>query len=288
MLKKNGYKLIGSFEILIIFVSIFSFVFIVSEAGFVRAEGPPTSTNPSSEPGYRSFSGEISKHKIEITDEKFLENFGVSEGGKAYLVENYLKGELSYSTIKENMNGKILDSQKFSNPKDAIVFAQKAGIDISNSFDMAFDDALLSIDGNLENIPLNTRLSNDLGEIIGKVKNADGTYTLKVQKATGDTVDITGKGSHSVGKAYGLQTDKVTKASFMGLTGGMAHLAMGLSYAVAVAGAIQLIGNLAGLDQKTTNTASIAASLGIMTWQGLSSLGPTGFDTLSKSNFPTK
>lgn len=69
------------------------------------------------------------------------------------------------------------------------------------------------------------------------------------------------------------------------VSGGWAHLYDGLSTSLLVVGAIQLIGGLAGLDEGLTNTASIAAFGGIMTFKGLQALGPTGTGTLSQGNF---
>lgn len=66
--------------------------------------------------------------------------------------------------------------------------------------------------------------------------------------------------------------------------GGWAHLAEGLIWAGVVVGAIQLLAPLLGADSKLTNTLSIAALAGIMTYKGLASLGPTGFNFLSGSS----
>ncbi len=68
-------------------------------------------------------------------------------------------------------------------------------------------------------------------------------------------------------------------------SGGFAHLLKGLSWSLAVVGATQLIGGLAGLDAQVTSALSISATAGIMTFQGLKSLGSSGFRLLGDKSF---
>ena len=64
-------------------------------------------------------------------------------------------------------------------------------------------------------------------------------------------------------------------------SGGWAHLLKGLSWSIAVVGVIQAIAPLLGADKTTTNALSVAAFAGIMTYQGLASLGPSGFNVIT-------
>lgn len=64
----------------------------------------------------------------------------------------------------------------------------------------------------------------------------------------------------------------------LGTLGGFAPLLTGLMYAGIAVGAIQLLGGLFGLSKGITDAATMAAFAGIMTWKGLASLGPSGFD----------
>ncbi|PJA70154.1 hypothetical protein CO155_00735, partial [Candidatus Pacearchaeota archaeon CG_4_9_14_3_um_filter_35_19] len=66
-------------------------------------------------------------------------------------------------------------------------------------------------------------------------------------------------------------------------TGGMAYLYEGLSISLWVAGAIQLIGGIAGFDQELTNSLTYGAVAGIMTWKGILSVGPKGFGWFDKT-----
>ncbi len=85
----------------------------------------------------------------------------------------------------------------------------------------------------------------------------------------------------------GVSLTSRKKIDFLGLeiTGGYAHLFEGLAWSLAVVGAIQLIGGIAGVEQETTNALSIAAFAGIMSYKGLASLGPSGFGLLDKGSF---
>ncbi len=62
--------------------------------------------------------------------------------------------------------------------------------------------------------------------------------------------------------------------------GGGAHLLQGASWALQAAGAIQLIGSLAGLDSQTTRALQLSAVGGIMAGKTVASLGPSGFNKL--------
>jgi hypothetical protein len=55
-----------------------------------------------------------------------------------------------------------------------------------------------------------------------------------------------------------------------------AHLLDGVQYSLLAVGAIQLIGNLFGLEKGMTNAASIAATAGIMSWEGINALSSKG------------
>lgn len=76
------------------------------------------------------------------------------------------------------------------------------------------------------------------------------------------------------------------KVPFTGLefTGGWGHLVEGAGWALLVVGAIQLIGNFAGLGGSLTNSLSIAAVAGIMSYKGLLALGQSGFQVIPQDS----
>ncbi len=67
--------------------------------------------------------------------------------------------------------------------------------------------------------------------------------------------------------------------------GGLGHLFDGLFTAVAVVGAIQLIGGLAGWDKGLTNALSLGAGAGIMATAIINSLQPSGFGLINQGSF---
>jgi|SRR3989338_2424727 len=82
-----------------------------------------------------------------------------------------------------------------------------------------------------------------------------------------------------------LQGQKQYTVLGQSLYGGWAHLAQGVMWAVFAAGAIQLIGNLAGLEKGTTNSLTIAAVGGIMAGKTVAAFGPGGFSSTQGSTF---
>jgi len=70
----------------------------------------------------------------------------------------------------------------------------------------------------------------------------------------------------------------------VGFTGGVAHLVQGAVWAIAVVGAIQLVGGLFGLESELTKALSLSAIAGIMSYKGLDSLGPSGFGLIENPN----
>lgn len=99
-----------------------------------------------------------------------------------------------------------------------------------------------------------------------------GTNTVPVDKVPALNSELAAKGITETPKE---------DFSVMGVhiaSAGLGTLLEGLSYAGLAVGAIQLIGGLFGLNKGTTSALSMAAFAGIMTYKGLQSLGPRGFD----------
>jgi hypothetical protein len=67
-----------------------------------------------------------------------------------------------------------------------------------------------------------------------------------------------------------------------GLGGGVNHLIAGLAWGAVAYGAAKFIGPLFGLDDRNTNALAIASFAGVMTYQGLGALGPTGWGATGK------
>src|SRR3989344_2931995 len=87
------------------------------------------------------------------------------------------------------------------------------------------------------------------------------------------------------GNLVGQRETKILGTTWHGAT---AHLVQGVQWALLAAGAIQLIGNVAGLEKDTTNALTIAVTAGIMAGKGLAALGPSGGGQISSTFFATK
>jgi hypothetical protein len=95
-------------------------------------------------------------------------------------------------------------------------------------------------------------------------------------KVAGSFGTTTNPAYHSY-KPFGIFPEIGGGSAFGGFT---AHLAQGAVWSLVAYGAIQLLGSAFGLEEGLTNSLSYAAVGGIMTYQGILSLGPTGLGTL--------
>lgn len=113
------------------------------------------------------------------------------------------------------------------------------------------------------------------------VKNVGGVDTAQLPNGV-----FVQWGGEKAGWTIKERTAPYTTSAFFGtISGGWAYLYEGLQFSLFIAGAIQLIGGIAGLDSSTTNSLTISAIAGIMSYKGLLSLGPQGFGKLGGDNF---
>lgn len=148
----------------------------------------------------------------------------------------------------------------------------------------------------------NKAINGATGTIKASGNVFDVTKISGYEKLTDGGLKVLGENGEALGTVEKIDADSFVKVlgekgvgfaekeqfTFMGATvasGGWAHLLTGVTWAVAVAGAIQLIGPLLGADKTLTNALSVAAIAGIMTYKGLASLGSSGFNVLSPGNF---
>ena len=114
---------------------------------------------------------------------------------------------------------------------------------------------------------------------IGKIGNEYFIIGKNGEKLSGALTQAqVGAFENSVASVGGKTVKPYTDA--LGITsGGLSFLIDGFIWAAAVAGAVQLLGRLAGLEENLVNTLSLSLAGGIMTAQILRSLGPSGFNT---------
>ena len=107
-------------------------------------------------------------------------------------------------------------------------------------------------------------------------KVPEGWQVFKDGKPFGDSLTDKGFESFSTEIANAGGKKFTEFQGPLGTSGWFGHIVSGLSWALLVVGAIQMVGGLAGWDDSLTNSLSIAVGGGIMATSLLQSIGPSG------------
>ncbi len=250
--KKGAIKLFAVSQIFSLLIFLFSFAFIISESYVV--------------------SGQTKKGK-EIDANLFSSLFGFVEDSPSDGATNSLE-KVGAPNVPTKTNSKA--SSKFIGGGKEIAQSTKENIfgfkgnypEGADAWEYTFEDGhAQAFKGDF------TTIRNPDKTLTIK----DGEFSKTISEEQGNAFEATAKtaGAEKLGPYEGP----------LGITGGWGHLAQGVMTAVMVVGAIQMIGGLLGLEQELTNTLSVAAGGGIMIYQGLQSLGPTGFGAVGSNNF---
>ncbi len=249
-------KNVASFEIFLIVFSVFSFAFIIGD--LYSVSGQTTTPMPSN--------GENKK-----TGGWYDDLLGSLGSLGSFTESNSPDKKLGTQNIPTKGSGRFVgtDGKAMAQTTKENIWNWKGGMpEGANAYERTFRDGEIH------------QFKNDFKTM----KNPDGTYTIK----DGDwKKDVSGEEGMEIETSVAAAgAEKLTPYEGpLGITGGWGHLAQGVMTAVMVAGAIQMIGGLLGLEQELTNTLSVAAGAGIMIYQGLESLGPTGFQAVGSNNF---
>ena len=184
--------------------------------------------------------------------------------------------------VKKNLFGSAINPTGAAKPTLMHVYNPGHEIIIDTTNVVEFAGPLGEI--GFEKYPISKSIKGDFT----LTKNADGSSIMKSYQG-GETALTAQETQDFISKIAknGLGTSSQHEFSLMGLklTGATAHLVQGVVWAAAVVGAIQLIGNIAGLDEKLTNSLSIAAGAGILAAKAISALGPTGKNIITHGFF---
>ncbi len=259
-LRKRGKLLFAGciFEIFILILGSFAFAFLISSGmGIVSAvEGTKIPTGAPLDPD--------AEQGIAIPEPSPTTSTGLSQS---------IPSTKSGVTVLNNPSGSGAFSKIFGGAKETTLIPDKTfqynpGLDYK--------------------VPV--ELGKDVKNLIrtegggGYVKFTDGTKSAYLNPE-----EFTAAQRAATTEGVKFTEPKTTKILGQTFTRGAAHLVQGLSWSILVAGAIQLIGTVAGVDRQTTNALSIAAFSGIMAGKGLAALsGPSGGWNIIKSGLFTK